>query len=182
MEFNAPIVQANAELMLDEIEIDLEGALLVRNGPGCQATSRDVERHMPGVVDPRRLREPDLADDLAAKLQVRAGVAPARDRAMPARFPSVARARNRFGLGCRLRQLHALDDAGPVLRRTRVTCRYCIHGGHHHQRQHHRQQHTPHHDDTDRLAAFGARAVREQQRYRTERHCTGWSSAPVAGE
>ena len=41
-----------------------------------QAARRDVERHVPGVVHPRRLHEPHLAHDLRPQVERGAGVMP----------------------------------------------------------------------------------------------------------
>src|SRR5687767_8251778 len=55
--------------MLDEIEVDLKCAGLVRNRRGSEAASGDVQRHVPRVNLPWRLRQSDLADDLRPEME-----------------------------------------------------------------------------------------------------------------
>ena len=62
--------------MVDEIEVDLEAARAVRHRRGREPARGHIERHLPPVIDQRRLRQADLADHLRPKLQRRAGVAP----------------------------------------------------------------------------------------------------------
>lgn len=69
----------DAERVIDEIEVDLERAVAVGDRRGRQPARRDVERDVPGVIEPGRLRQPDLAGDLGEELQHRAAVAPRRD-------------------------------------------------------------------------------------------------------
>src|SRR5690242_1723887 len=59
-----------------QIEIDLEKAIVYRDRRGRPAARGEVERHMPTMVEPRRQREPHLADDLAAQLQPDRRLAP----------------------------------------------------------------------------------------------------------
>src|SRR5450432_142508 len=66
--------------MIDEVEVDLEAAHAVRNGRGRQSARGDVQCDMPGMIEPRRAREPDLADDLGAQMQRFVSVAPRRGR------------------------------------------------------------------------------------------------------
>src|SRR5688572_17883898 len=68
------------ELVRDEIELDLERARAGWNGRRRQSARGDVERTVTGVVDPRRLRQADLPDDLCPQLKRLAGVAPALER------------------------------------------------------------------------------------------------------
>src|SRR3569832_225878 len=65
---------------MNEIEIDLEHAGTVRHGSSREPPRRDVVRHVPGVIGPRRLREPYLADDLRPQVQRRIGILPVRER------------------------------------------------------------------------------------------------------
>jgi len=64
--------------VVDEIEVNLEGAIAVWNRRGGQAMRRHVEHDMPGVIEPRRLREPDLANDLRPEVQRGVSVLPRR--------------------------------------------------------------------------------------------------------
>ena len=66
--------------MVDEIEIDLKTARAVRDQRGGQASAGHVQRNVPPMVDRRRVREPDLADDLRPKMQRGTGVRPFRER------------------------------------------------------------------------------------------------------
>ena len=70
----------NAQAMVDEIEVDLERSRTVRHRRRRQSARRDVERHMPGMIEPGRFGQPDLADDLGPELQRRTGVTPRRRR------------------------------------------------------------------------------------------------------
>ena len=49
-------------------------------GPVVRPRARDIERHVPGMIEPGRERQPDLADDLRPQVQRRIGVAPRRGR------------------------------------------------------------------------------------------------------
>ena len=119
------------QLVRHEVEIDLEAGGVGRpherrRQPAC----RHVERHVPPVVQQRRVRESDLADDLRPELQGVAASVPtprrgarARRRryvracaAAPRRGPpaSVGRRRRRFAAPARLgRSRH--DAAHPTL-------------------------------------------------------------------
>ena len=70
----------DAQAVVDEIEIDLERPRAVRHRRSRQSARRDVERHMPGMIQPGRFGQPDLADDLGPELQRRTGVTPRRGR------------------------------------------------------------------------------------------------------
>lgn len=59
-----------------EVEQDLDAGT-VMDHRRRQPARRDIEGRMPGVVDPRRVRQPILAGDLEIEVQRRAGVAPA---------------------------------------------------------------------------------------------------------
>src|SRR5687767_9360884 len=62
--------------MLHEIKIDLEDSIIIRNRRRCETGGRDVERHVPAMIDPWTLRETNLADDLRPQLQCRESLAP----------------------------------------------------------------------------------------------------------
>ena len=62
--------------MIDEVEVDLERARAVRNRRGRQPARGDVKRDVPGMIEPGRAREADLADDLGPQMQRRIGLAP----------------------------------------------------------------------------------------------------------
>jgi len=72
----AAVGRAEVQFVRDEIERDIEDAVTVRDRPGRQAKRRDVERHMPRVIGPRRLLEPDLPNDLRPQLQIGARLFP----------------------------------------------------------------------------------------------------------
>src|SRR5262249_52349444 len=54
----------NAKVVINEIEIYLKSALVIRDRRGRQAARSDIQRDLPPVIDHRRLRKPHLADDL----------------------------------------------------------------------------------------------------------------------
>src|SRR5580704_7451690 len=66
--------------MIQKIELYLEIPGAIRNRRSRKPARGDIERHMPGMVEPGRERQPDLADDLGPQLQRRGGVAPRRGR------------------------------------------------------------------------------------------------------
>ena len=75
----APAVAGvDAQRVVDEIEIDLEGQAAIRHRRGGQPAAGHIERHMPPMVDRGRQREADLADDLGPQMQGGAGVLPLR--------------------------------------------------------------------------------------------------------
>jgi hypothetical protein len=62
--------------VFDEIKVDLERSRAIRYGRRRQPAWGDVERHMPGMVQPGRLGQPDFSDDLAPEMQRGIGVTP----------------------------------------------------------------------------------------------------------
>src|SRR4029077_6074647 len=74
--FLRAIVAAHPEHMIDEIELELKVPHPIGNWRGAQAPDRDIERDMPGMIEPRSLGHADLADDLAPKVQGRIAVLP----------------------------------------------------------------------------------------------------------
>src|SRR5688500_7448750 len=64
-----PTAGADDQYMLHEIEVDLKCAGLVRNRRGSEAASGDVQRRVPRVNLPWRLRQSDLADDLRPEME-----------------------------------------------------------------------------------------------------------------
>ena len=66
--------------VIDEIEVDLERSRAIRYRRRRQPARGDVERHMPGMVQPGRLGQPDFADDLGPEMQRGIGVTPRRGR------------------------------------------------------------------------------------------------------
>src|SRR5690606_1525468 len=66
--------------MLEEVEVDLEGALPVRHDRGGEPRRGHVQGHVPGVIDEGALGETDLPDDLGPHVQGRTGVAPGLQR------------------------------------------------------------------------------------------------------
>jgi hypothetical protein len=55
---------AELKEVVDEVELDLETAPARVHERRREPTGRDVERDVPPVVDQRRRRQSDLADDL----------------------------------------------------------------------------------------------------------------------
>ena len=72
----ATVAGANAQCVVDEVEVDLKCLLVVVQPPGREAAQVDVQRGVPPVVARRRRCEPDLADDLAEEMQCVLGRAP----------------------------------------------------------------------------------------------------------
>jgi hypothetical protein len=70
------VARLDAELMVDEIEIDLEIPRAMRHRRGRQPPRGHIERHLPPMVDQRRVRQTDLADDLGQEVQRGATVLP----------------------------------------------------------------------------------------------------------
>ena len=70
------VTHVDDELLRDEVELDFEGAIAVWNGRGCQSAGRDIQRHVPAVIQPGSLGQADLADDLGPQLQRCLCVAP----------------------------------------------------------------------------------------------------------
>jgi len=66
---SATVVRANDQRVGDEVEVDLEGRVVVMQPPGRKAADVDIERSVPPVITRRRGREADLADDLAVEMQ-----------------------------------------------------------------------------------------------------------------
>src|SRR5207302_11042251 len=62
--FLPAVIDADPQAVLDKIEIDLEGARAMRHRRRGETTAGDVERHLPPVIDHRRLRQADLANYL----------------------------------------------------------------------------------------------------------------------
>ena len=66
--------------MINEIETNLEDVKAVRNRRSSQAACGEVERNVPRVVNPRRLREANLADDLRPHVERLRRLLPLRKR------------------------------------------------------------------------------------------------------
>src|ERR1700722_2062615 len=56
------------QLMPHKIEVDLEDAACIRHAARRQPARRDIERDMPGMIEPGHLPQPYLADDLRPKM------------------------------------------------------------------------------------------------------------------
>src|SRR5918995_4472786 len=65
----AAVTRSDREAMFHQIEIDLKLTVAVRNRRRGEPTRRHVKRGMPRMVDPRRLNETDLSDDLQPHVQ-----------------------------------------------------------------------------------------------------------------
>src|SRR5205085_11389845 len=63
------IARGDAQLLFDEIEVDLKSARAMRYRRSGEATRGDVERDMPLMIDPRRLHEAYFAYDLQPQAQ-----------------------------------------------------------------------------------------------------------------
>ena len=63
------IAHADVEHARIEIELHLEVARSVRNRRAGQSLRGDIQRHVPAVIQPRRLCKADLADNLRPKVQ-----------------------------------------------------------------------------------------------------------------
>ena len=72
----AAVAAAHQQRLIDEIEFDLEAAAAMGHGRGGQTTGREVQRHVPAVVEPGALRQPDLAHDLRPQVQRGIGLGP----------------------------------------------------------------------------------------------------------
>ena len=55
--------------MIDEIETNFENSSAMRNWRSCEAARCYIKRDVPGMIRPRREREPNLADDLRPHVQ-----------------------------------------------------------------------------------------------------------------
>ena len=62
--------------MVDEIEVDLKNSFAEGNGRGREPTRSHVKGDVPGVIEPRSLRQPNFADDLGPQLKRRAAIPP----------------------------------------------------------------------------------------------------------
>ena len=65
----APVTDPDDQFAGDEVELHLETDIAMRNEARRQPPRRHPQRHMPAVVQPGRLRQPHLADDLSPQLQ-----------------------------------------------------------------------------------------------------------------
>jgi hypothetical protein len=63
-------------LMVDKVEAHLDAAPAIRYQSGGEASGTRVEDSVPGMVHPRRARQPIFADNLSVKLERRARIAP----------------------------------------------------------------------------------------------------------
>src|SRR5689334_10775380 len=80
--------------MVDEVEVDLEDACTMPDRRCRQPSRGHVINDMPRMVDPWRLHQADLADDLGPELQGRAGLLPG---GVGQAGPSFHRASKRYG-------------------------------------------------------------------------------------
>src|ERR1700743_2977846 len=70
------VAGGNSQLVIDEIELDLEGSRTARNWRGRESPGRDIKRDVPRMVLPGRERQPYLANDLGPEMQRRISVTP----------------------------------------------------------------------------------------------------------
>ena len=61
--------RSNVELVNDKVEVDLERFTAVRHASRRETGGGGIERHLPRVVEPRHLRESNLAHDLRPHVQ-----------------------------------------------------------------------------------------------------------------
>src|SRR5205807_9714451 len=59
--FHRPVAGLDQELVVDEVEIDLKYARVISDRGSGKPTRGEVERNVPGVIDPGRLDQPYLA-------------------------------------------------------------------------------------------------------------------------
>ena len=76
----SPICRMALDAVVDEVEANFDSARPVRDERRRQPARVDIKRRVPGMVDPRRPREPVFADDLRVKAQRLAGLPPRRGR------------------------------------------------------------------------------------------------------
>ena len=62
--------------VVDEVEVDLEGPIAIRNRRGRKPARRNVQRGVPEVINRRAQRESNLADNLALHMKRRISVFP----------------------------------------------------------------------------------------------------------
>ena len=79
------VAGAHGHLVIDEVELDVEGSLAGWNRRRRQSARAQVERGLPPVVFHRRERQPRLADNLGPAVQRGIGVLPGARAAAPAR-------------------------------------------------------------------------------------------------
>ena len=63
---------------IQKIELELEAAVTIGDGRRGQAPGRQIKNNVPGMIEPGRLREPDLANDLGPEMQGCVGFFPGR--------------------------------------------------------------------------------------------------------
>ncbi len=71
-EIDAPLLAirgAYDELMVEEVELKLEGGGAIGDQQGRKPARGHPQRHVPAVIDPWRARQSDLADDLGPQQQ-----------------------------------------------------------------------------------------------------------------
>ena len=86
---DAAVIPGDAQLVVDKIEQNVEGALAAAVLRRHQAARVDAEGRVPPMIDERRAGEPHLAGDLRPQLQRVAGLAPRVERQVgPVRIPA----------------------------------------------------------------------------------------------
>jgi hypothetical protein len=68
------------EAVVEEIKGEVESPITLGDGGSREAPRGHVKRNVPGVVDPRRLREADLPYDLSPPMERGVGVFPCLNR------------------------------------------------------------------------------------------------------
>src|SRR5207249_3807079 len=70
------VIPLDNQEMINEIEINLERPRTVRHGRSGQAARRNIQRHVPRVINPWCLRQSNLADDLRPHVKRGASLLP----------------------------------------------------------------------------------------------------------
>ena len=118
------VARADEQPVVEEVEVDLKGPGAARDGGGRQPAGGDVERDVPGVVDPRQPGEPDLAHDLGPPVQRRVRVLPPvqrEGRPKPGPLERTGRACAGVGLSSASLALVVVSDNVSAFLRRRVT-------------------------------------------------------------
>src|SRR5207248_3189803 len=105
----------NAQVVVDEIELDLERVRVVRNRQGGEPARGHVEGDVPGVVRPRRQREPDFAHNLSPHVQRRTSVFPIRVIQFRPNHNSLPSSSCSYSSSCSSLSLQRLRGSGRLL-------------------------------------------------------------------
>jgi hypothetical protein len=70
------VASLDTKQMVDKIKVDLKHSFCEGDRRGRESARRHVKRDVPGVIEPRGLRQPNFADDLGPQLKRCAGIPP----------------------------------------------------------------------------------------------------------